>query len=83
MKELIWKNLRIAAICILAFAGFFRYKELANIEPRHIDFSSYWFHLKVFPSSMKITWYSNTALVTMLRDRNRLRDMRNQESGAL
>ncbi|CAH3194424.1 unnamed protein product [Porites evermanni] len=34
------KNLRIAALCSLAFAGFFRYDELCNIVPRHIEFHS-------------------------------------------
>ena len=32
------KDLRIAALCSLAFAGFFRYDELCNIVPRHIEF---------------------------------------------
>ena len=30
------KDLRIAALCSLAFAGFFRYDELCNIVPKHI-----------------------------------------------
>jgi len=34
------KNLRIAALCSLAFTGFFRYNELCNIVPKHIEFHS-------------------------------------------
>ncbi|CAH3162222.1 unnamed protein product, partial [Pocillopora meandrina] len=32
------KDLRIAAICSLAFAGFLRYDDLCNIVPKHIEF---------------------------------------------
>ena len=32
------EDLRIAALCSLAFAGFFRYDELCNIVPKHIEF---------------------------------------------
>ena len=39
-KEANLKNLRIAALCSLAFAGFFRYDELCNIVPKHIEFHS-------------------------------------------
>ena len=38
-KEANLKNLRIAALCSLAFAGFFRYDELCNIVPKHIEFT--------------------------------------------
>ena len=34
------KDLRVAALCSLAFAGFFRYNELSNIVPSHIEFHS-------------------------------------------
>jgi len=34
------KNLRIPALCSLAVAGFFRYNELCNISPKHIEFHS-------------------------------------------
>ena len=38
-KDANLKNLRIAALCSLAFAGFFRYDgELCNIVPKHIEF---------------------------------------------
>ena len=32
------KDLRIAAISSLGFAGFFRFNELANIQPKHLAF---------------------------------------------
>ena len=32
------KDLRVAALCSLAFARFFRYNELSNILSSHIDF---------------------------------------------
>ena len=32
------KDLRIAALCSFAFAGFFRYDELCNIVPKQIEF---------------------------------------------
>ena len=34
------KDLLIAALCSLAFAGFFRYDELCSIVPKHIEFCS-------------------------------------------
>ena len=34
------KDIRIAALCSLAFAGFFRFNELCNIAPNHIEFQS-------------------------------------------
>lgn len=39
-KDANLKNLRIAALCSLAFAGFFRYDELCNIAPKHFEFHS-------------------------------------------
>ena len=32
------KDLRLACICALGFAGFFRYDELSNICPAHMEF---------------------------------------------
>ena len=32
------KDLRIAAICSLGFAGFLRFNELSNIQPKHLAF---------------------------------------------
>ena len=38
-KDANLKNLRTAALCSLAFAGFFRcHGELCNIVPKHIEF---------------------------------------------
>ena len=37
-KDANLKNLCIAALCSLAFAGFFCYDELCNIVPKHIEF---------------------------------------------
>ena len=34
------KDIRIAALSLLAFARFFRYNELCNIAPNHIEFHS-------------------------------------------
>ena len=31
------KDLRIAAICSLGFAGFLRFNELSNIQPKHLS----------------------------------------------
>lgn len=39
-KDAKLKNLRIAALCSLAFAEFFRYGELRNIVPKYIEFHS-------------------------------------------
>ena len=46
-KDANLKNLRIAALCSLAFAGFFRYDELSNIVPEHIEFHSDYIRLFV------------------------------------
>ena len=43
------KDIRIAALCSLAFAGFFRYIELCNIAPNHIEFHSQ--YIKIFCAS--------------------------------
>ena len=37
-EEASLKDLRIAAISSLGFAGFFRFNELANIQPNHLTF---------------------------------------------
>ena len=34
------KDVRIAALCSLACAGFFRHNKLCNIAPNHIEFHS-------------------------------------------
>ena len=40
------KDIRIAALSSLAFAGFFRFNELCNIAPNHIEFHSQ--YIKIF-----------------------------------
>ena len=40
------KDMRVACICSLGFAGFFRYDELSNIAPAHLEFFPD--HLRVF-----------------------------------
>ena len=40
------KNLRLACLCTLGFAGFFRFDELSSIAPAHFEFSATF--LKVF-----------------------------------
>ena len=40
------KDMRVACICSLGFAGFFRYDELSNIAPSHLEFFPD--HLRVF-----------------------------------
>ena len=45
------KDVRIAALCSLAFAGFFRYNELCNITPNHIVFHSQYIRRIFVPRS--------------------------------
>ena len=49
------KDVRIAALCSLAFAGFFRYNELCNIAPNHIEFHSQ--YIKIFVPRSKTDVY--------------------------
>ena len=37
-EEASLKDLRIAAISSLGFAGFFRFNELASVQPKHLTF---------------------------------------------
>lgn len=49
------KDVRIAALCLLAFAGFFWYNELCNIAPNHIEcYSQY---IKIFVPRRKTDVY--------------------------
>ena len=71
------KDLRIAALISLGFAGFFRFNELANIQPNHIFFHEEF--VKVFAPRSKTDVYregncvyiskldSNYCPVTVLR----------------
>lgn len=49
------KDLRVAALCSLAFAGFFRYNELCNIVPSHIEFHSE--YIRIFVPRSKTDVY--------------------------
>ena len=49
------KNLRIAALCTLGFAGFFRFSELSNMLCKHIVFLED--HIKIFVSHSKTDVY--------------------------
>ena len=49
------KGVRIAALCSLAFAGFFRYNALGNIAPNHIEFHSH--YIRIFVPRSKTDVY--------------------------
>ena len=49
------KDVRIAALCSLTFAGFFRYNELCNITPNHIEFHSQ--YIRIFVPQSKTDVY--------------------------
>ena len=49
------KDVRIAALCSLAFAGFFRYNELCNNSPNHIEFHGQ--YIKIFVPRSKTDVY--------------------------
>ena len=58
-KDANLKNLRIASLCSLAFAGFFRYDELCNIVPEHIEFHSDYIRISVPRSKTVIKFEGN------------------------
>ena len=49
------KDLRVAAICTLGFAGFFRYDELKNMRPHHIKLCDN--HIKILVPKSKTDIY--------------------------
>ena len=49
------KDLRLAALCCLGFAGFFRFSELSNIQPDHLTFNEEF--VKVFVPKSKTDVY--------------------------
>ena len=57
------KDLRISVIVLLSFAGFFRFKELANIRASHIEFAHD--HISIFVPSSKTDVYreGNKAII--------------------
>ena len=63
-KDANLKNLRIAALCSLAFAGFFRYDELCNIVPKHIEFHSDYIRIFVPRSKTDVYREGNFVLIS-------------------
>lgn len=55
MEDANVKDVRIAALCSLACAGFLRYNELCNIAPNHIEFHSQ--YIKIFVPRSKTDVY--------------------------
>ena len=41
------RDLRLACLCALGFAGFFRYSELSSILPLHLEFHTYFVRIFV------------------------------------
>lgn len=62
------KDLRLACICSLGFAGFFRYDEISNICPVHIEFSSN--YIKIFVPKAKNDVYreGNSVYISRLNN---------------
>ena len=54
------KDLRIAAICKLGFAGFFRYDELRSIQANHIEFHGD--HIKILYPRAKLMYIEKGTL---------------------
>ena len=50
------KDLRIAAVTPLSFAGFFHFTELANIQPNHIFFLEEFVEVFVPKSKTDVYW---------------------------
>ena len=48
------KSIRVACICSLGFAGFFRYDELSTLAPVHLEFFPD--HPRVFVPGLKMTF---------------------------
>ena len=54
------KDIRVACICSLGFAGFFRYNELSNIAPVHLEFFPD--YLGVFVPGAKMTFMAKVIM---------------------
>ena len=63
-KDANLKNLRIVALCSLAFAGFFRYEELCNIVPKHIEFHSKYTRIFVLRSKTDVYREGNFVFIS-------------------
>ena len=59
------KDIRVACIYSLGFAGFFRYNELSNIAPLHLEFFPD--HLRVFATRAKNDIYCESNYVYIKR----------------
>ena len=68
-KDASLKNLRIAALCSLAFAGFFRYDELCNIVPKHIEFHSDYIRIFVPRSKTDVYREGNFVFISASRSK--------------
>ena len=68
-KDANLKNIRIAALCSLAFAEFFRYDELCNIVPKHIEFHSD--YIRIFVPRSKTDAYREGNFVFISASRSK------------
>ncbi len=59
------KDLRIATLCTLGFAGFFRFKELSNVQANHIELLDT--HIKIFVPHSKTDVYREGSYVYIAR----------------
>ena len=62
------KDLRLAAICCIGFAGFFRYDELSRMSPTHLEFFPD--YLRIFVSKAKNDVYREGNYVYIQRLNN-------------
>ena len=63
------KNLRITALGSLAFAGCFRYDELCNIVPKHIEFHSDYIRIFVPRSKTDVYREGNFVFISASRSK--------------
>ena len=68
-KDANLKNLRIAALCSLAFAGCFRYDELCSIAPKHIEFHSDYIRIFVPRSKTDVYREGNYVFISAFRSK--------------
>ena len=68
-KDANLKNLPIAALCSLAFAGFFRYDELCSIAPKHIEFHSNYIRIFVPRSKTDVYREGNYVFISASRSK--------------
>jgi len=68
-KDANLKTLHFAALCSLAFAGFFRYDELCNIVPKHIEFHSDYIRIFVPRSNTDVYREGNFVFISASRSK--------------